>query len=84
LLEHDRPITRAWVLHPDLKSDQNRRAAEPALEEAVALAAALPDLDVVDGAVVRLPKIHPGMLFGKGKIEELKTTFKAAEIELVL
>ncbi len=84
MLEHDRPITRAWVLHPDLKSDQTRRAAEPALEEAVALAAALPDLDVVDGTVVPLPKVHPGMLFGKGKIEELKTAFKAAEVELVL
>ncbi len=84
MLEHDRPITRAWVLHPDLKSDQTRRAAEPALEEAVALAAALPDLDVVDGTVVPLPKVHPGMLFGKGKIEELKAAFKAAEVELVL
>lgn len=84
MLEHDRPITRAWVLHPDLKSDHGRRAAEPALEEAVALAAALPDLDVADASVVRLPKIHPGMLFGKGKIDELKHAFKAAGIELVL
>ncbi len=84
MLEHDQPITRAWVLHPDLKSDTTRRDAEPALEEAVALAAALPNLEVVDGSIVRLPKIHPGMLFGKGKIEELKAIFKAAEIELVL
>ncbi len=84
MLEHDQPITRAWVLHPDLKSDTTRRDAEPALEEAEALAAALPNLEVVDGSIVRLPKIHPGMLFGKGKIEELKAIFKAAEIELVL
>ncbi|MFG5382360.1 GTPase HflX [Yoonia sp. R2-816] len=83
-MEHDQPITRAWVLHPDLKSDTTRRDAEPALEEAEALAAALPNLEVVDGSIVRLPKIHPGMLFGKGKIEELKAIFKAAEIELVL
>ncbi|WP_342075810.1 GTPase HflX [Yoonia sp. SS1-5] len=84
MLEHDRPITRAWVLHPDLKTDHTRRAAEPALEEAVALAAALPDLQVVGADVVRLPKIHPGMLFGKGKIAELKEALKAAEVELVL
>ena len=84
MLEHDKPVTRAWVLHPDLKSDYARRAADPALEEAVSLAAALLDLKVVDASVVRLPKIHPGMLFGKGKIEELKLAFKAAEIELVL
>ncbi len=84
MLEHDRPITRAWVLHPDLKSDQTRRAAEPALQEGLALAAALPDLDVVGGNVVRLPRIHPGKLFGKGKIAELKTMFHDEEIELVL
>lgn len=84
MLEHDRPVTRAWVLHPDLKSDFDRRAAGPALEEAVALAAALPDLDVVGADTVRLPKIHPGMLFGKGKIAELKETFAAADVELVL
>ncbi len=84
MLEHDRPITRAWVLHPDLKSDQSRRDAGPALEEAVSLAAALPDLDVCGADTVRLPRIHPGMLFGKGKIEELAGVLKAAEIELVL
>jgi len=84
LLEHDRPITRAWVLHPDLKSDHNRRAAEPALEEGVALAAALPDLEVMGATVVRLPKRHPGKLFGKGKIAELKDIFHDAEVELVL
>lgn len=84
MLEHDRPITRAWVLHPDLKSDQTRRAAEPALEEGVALANALPRLEVVGADVIRLPKIHPGKLFGKGKIAELKTIFHDAEVELVL
>ncbi len=84
MLEHASPITRAWVLHPDLKTDHGRRAAGPALEEAISLAAALPDLEVVGADVVRLPRIHPGMLFGKGKIEELKGVFKAAEVELVL
>lgn len=84
MLEHDRPITRAWVLHPDLKSDHTRRAAEPALEEGVALAAALPDLKVVGANIVRLPRMHPGKLFGKGKIAELKQVFHDAEVELVL
>jgi GTP-binding protein HflX len=84
LLEHDRPVTRAWVLRPDLKSDQSRRAADPALEEGVALADALPNLEVVGATVVRLPKLHPGKLFGKGKIAELKEIFHDAEVELVL
>ncbi|KIC22362.1 GTPase HflX [Leisingera sp. ANG-Vp] len=83
-MEHDRKRTRAWVLHPEIKSDIGRRDAGPALEEAVALAAALPDLDVIGSNVVRLPKAHAGMLFGSGKIEELAGILKAEEIELVL
>jgi GTPase len=57
---------------------------EAALAEAVALAAALPDVDVVGSESVRLSRIHPGMLFGKGKIDELKTRLTEAEVELVL
>lgn len=83
-METDRPATRAWVLHPDIKSDRNRRAAAPALDEAVALAAALPSLEVFGATVVSLPKVQPGYLFGSGKIEELNQQFKAEEIELVL
>ena len=84
MLEHDRPITRAWVLHPDVKTDHTRRNADAGLEEAISLAAALPDLKVVGSDVVRLPRIHPGMLFGSGKIEELGAAFKTAVVELVL
>ncbi|WP_027258849.1 GTPase HflX [Leisingera aquimarina] len=83
-MEHERTRTRAWVLHPEIKSDSRRRDAGPALEEAVALAAALPDLDVIGSNVVRLPKAHAGMLFGSGKIEELAGILKANEVELVL
>lgn len=77
-------VTRAWVLHPDIQSDREARPAGPALEEAVALAAALPGLEVVGSEVVRLPKAHPGMLFGSGKVEELAARLKEAEVELVL
>lgn len=77
-------MTRAWVLHPDNTSDRSRRPAKSALAEAVALAAALPGLEVKGSNVVRLPKPHPGTLFGSGKIEELKAVFKDNEIELVL
>lgn len=84
MLEHDKPVTRAWVLHPDIKTDSARRDASSGLEEAVSLAVALPDLEVIGSDVVRLPKVHPGMLFGSGKIEELAAVFKAHEVELVL
>ncbi len=77
-------VTRAWVLHPDLTSDRDRRAAGPALEEAVALAAALPGIEIAGSQIVRLAKPHPGLLFGTGKIDELKTRLHDAEIELVL
>ena len=84
MLEHDRPVTRAWVIHPDVKSNKDRRAAKPALEEGVSLASALPDLEVIGAEVVPLPKAHAGKLFGSGKIEELRVRLKAADIELVL
>ena len=76
--------TRAYVLHPDLKTAHHRRMAEHRLAEAVALAAAMPNLDVLGAEVVRLSKLHPGHLFGSGKVEELKTTLKALEVDLVL
>ncbi|MCB1342045.1 MAG: GTPase HflX [Pseudooceanicola sp.] len=83
-MDHDRLPTRAWVLHPDLKTDDRRRAPKPALEEAVSLAAALPGIEVLGAAVVPLPKAHAGLLFGSGKIAELKAVFAANEVELVL
>jgi GTP-binding protein HflX len=76
--------TRALVLHPDITSEPDRRDARYALEEAVSLAHALPGLDVVGAQIVRLKKPQPGMLFGKGKIEELGARIAAEEIGLVL
>ncbi len=52
--------------------------------EAVSLAHALPGLEVAGEDVVRLPKPHPGMLFGSGKVEELRALIEADEIDLVL
>lgn len=72
------------MLHPELTADRGRRLAGPALEEAVALAAALPRLDVAGADIVRLSKVQPGLLFGSGKIEELRTRIEADEIGLVL
>ncbi|WP_309665293.1 GTPase HflX, partial [Tabrizicola sp.] len=76
--------TRAYVLHPALKSAQTRRLPEHGLAEAVALAAALPDLEVTGSEVVRLARIQPGTLLGTGKVEELKTRFADLKVELVL
>lgn len=75
--------TRAWVLHPDLTHVSRARAAETSLQEALSLALALPGLEVLGGEVVRLPKAHPGTLFGSGKIEALHDQFEADEVDLV-
>jgi GTPase len=72
------------VLHPALKSARARRLPEHGLAEAVALAAALPELDIRGSEVVRLARVHPGTLLGSGKVEELKARLKAEEIGLVL
>ena len=76
--------TRALVLHPEITTDSDRRSAEHAIGEAVALAAALPGLDVVDSDIIRLQRPNPGMLFGKGKIAELGDRIAAEKIKLVL
>ncbi|WP_270730463.1 GTPase HflX [Shimia sp. Alg240-R146] len=83
-MEHETQVTRAWVLHPDITGADDRREASSALEEAVALAAALPNLEVAGSTTVRLAKAQPGTLFGTGKIEELRAMFEANEVELVL
>ncbi|MEM7720343.1 MAG: GTPase HflX, partial [Pseudomonadota bacterium] len=77
-------VTRALVLHPDITSNPDRRDARFALDEAVSLAAALPGLVVTGAEIVRLPKPSPGLLFGKGKVEDLATQIKVDDIELVL
>lgn len=83
--ESDGPAqTRAWVLHPDIKTDQDRRDAVPALAEAVALAQALPNLEVIGADVVPLRAVSAGHLFGSGKIDEIRDILHDNEIELVL
>ena len=72
------------MLHPDLKAARQRRLPEHGLAEAVALAAALPGLQVTGAAVVRLAKVQPATLFGSGKVDELASTMKDLQVDLVL
>ena len=75
---------RAYVLHPEVPSAPGRRDPAAALEEAVALAHALPDLDVVGGEIVRLRRPRAGLLFGEGKLAEMKARLEEGEVGLVL
>ena len=77
-------MTRAWVLHPEIKSDPERRLPEHALAEAVSLARALPELDVVGAEIAPLKTVRAGMLFGSGKIAEIKKALSENDVELVL
>ena len=82
--ETDRPVTRALVLHPDILGDPGRREPQGRLDEAVALARALPGLSVEGADVVPLRKPQPGTLFGAGKLDELGARIENEEIGLVL
>ena len=83
MLEHGAKETRALVLHPDL-GGRAARDPEGRLSEALALACALPGLDVAGGLVVPVREARPGTLFGPGKLDELKARIDGEEIELVL
>ena len=72
------------MLHPEIVADRGRREAGPALEEAVALARALPELAVEGAEIVPVRDVRPGTLFGPGKLEELRERVERDEIELVL
>ncbi|MBM1688337.1 GTPase HflX [Sulfitobacter geojensis] len=77
-------VTRAWVLHPDIRSNADRRDPVPALAEAVSLARALPALEVTGADIVPLRKVDAGKLFGKGKIKEVHDLLEENDVELVL
>ncbi len=80
--------TRAYVIHPDLGNARTRREPDLALEEAVALARALPAITVEGADVVRLRSPDAGMLFSKGKraeiAEQLAAVAEGEGAELVL
>ena len=75
---------RALLLHADLVKDAGRRAPDEALAEGVSLASALGDIELIDAMVVPLRDPQAGLLFGKGKLEEIADIIEADEIGLVL
>ena len=84
MIEHEGRVTRAWALHPELKTVSGRRDPVTALAEATSLARALPELDVVGATIIGLKKLLPATLFGSGKLAELKEVFEGHNVELVL
>jgi len=84
VIESDRPATRAWLVHPEIRGVNDARDAQSALEEASSLALALPGITLLGAEVARLPRAFAGHLFGSGKVEELRARFAEQEIGLVI
>ena len=76
--------TIAWVLLPHNKTKSSNRSPNYSIVEAVSLANALPNLNVIGNLIVNFRSVHPGTFFGKGKITELESVFKNSHVELVL
>lgn len=75
---------RVLVLHPHLTSKSRSRDPSSALDEAVSLARALPGLEVADGFVIRISNPHPGLLFGKGRLADLRSMIETSNIDLLI
>ncbi len=84
MADSEAATTRAWVVHPDIAGNGKRHEADTALKEAVALASALPGLEVIGSETVHLASVRPGLLFGSGKVEELGERLDHADADLVL
>ncbi|MGB0855260.1 MAG: GTPase HflX [Pikeienuella sp.] len=77
-------MTRAYVIHPNIRDGATApRDPEAMLEEATSLTLAL-DLTVADASVVNLNAPRAGWLFGSGKVEELHQSIDAVEADLVI
>ncbi|GAB5389370.1 MAG: GTPase HflX [Alphaproteobacteria bacterium] len=80
------PRIPTLVIHPVAKNRRadTRRTADARLEEAVGLAAAIEELEVLDGRILRLEKERPSLLFGKGQVESLQAEVKREKIGLLI
>jgi GTP-binding protein HflX len=75
---------RAWLLHPDIPSAAGTRDPVAALEEARALAAALPGISLEGAEILTVQRPRPGTLFGPGQVDRLRGAFADHAVGLVL
>src|SRR5690625_758576 len=72
------------ILHPAIRGEQSEAEAVSRLEEAEALARALPEVQPVESELVWLVRPNPATLIGTGKVEEIGTRIAADGIGLVI
>ncbi|MFG1295975.1 GTPase HflX [Xanthobacter sp. V13C-7B] len=66
-----------------LRGATERREPQSRLDEAVGLAAAIDNLNVVYSGLVPLSEIRPATYLGTGKVEEIEGVVKAESVDLV-
>lgn len=72
------------ILHPAIRGEQSEAEAVSRLEEAEALARALPEVQPVGGELTWLVRPNPATLIGTGKVEEIGAQIAAGNIGLVI
>ena len=79
-------VTRAFVIHPDVKSKKSSRGWRDAgakLHEAVGLALAI-ELEIAAAEVVPVSALNPASYFGAGKVRQLGDEIEASEADIVI
>ena len=84
MIECKKGITSVWVLQPKFKIDLKDRDNCSYIDEANALAKALPSVKIIGSTIVPIERISPKEFFGSGKVSELSFNFKAQKIVLVV
>jgi len=82
-VDRSAPVQRALIIHPTRAGDGDARDPGARLAEAVGLAQAL-DLVPAEALTVPLRGKTPATLFGKGKVEELKTLCEVEELDVAV
>ena len=77
-------MTSVWVLQPKLKIESKDLDNISSIDEANALAKALPNVKIIGSSMVSIERISPKEFFGGGKVIELSINFKSQKIELVI
>ncbi len=84
MIEVKKDKTSVWVLQPKCKVDLRDVNSLSSIDEANALARALPLVKIIGSTIVPLERLRPKEFFGTGKVSELAFTFKAEKVDLVI
>ena len=84
MIEVKKDKTSVWVLQPKFKVDLRDVNSLSSIDEANALAKALPLVTIMGSTIVSLERLRPREFFGTGKVSELALTFKAEKVDLVI